>query len=257
MPTHQFTKWYGWRPDFPDHRDLTFSPPAPPEVLPAKVDLREKCPKIYDQGALGSCTANAIAAAIEFDQIKQGLPEFTPSRLFIYYNERVIEGTVRTDSGAMIRDGIKSINTLGAPPETDWPYKIGKFAARPPKRAFTDGKLHPAVSYARVGGVQRTEEDLMKTLASGFPFVFGFSVFKSFESQDVANSGLVHLPGPDEELVGGHAVLGIGYDRAARLFQVRNSWAANWGDKGHFWMPFEYLTNNNLSDDFWVVTSVK
>src|SRR5450759_909977 len=105
---------YGWLPDLPDQRDYFYA--APVEMagaLPISIDLRPQCPPVYDQGQLGSCTANAIAGAIEFDRMKQKLADFVPSRLFIYYNERVIEGTVRSDSGAMIRDGIKSVASLG------------------------------------------------------------------------------------------------------------------------------------------------
>ena len=119
---------FGWVPDLPDARDFLYS--APEEVLtklPKKVDLRAKMPPIYDQGLLGSCTANAIGAAFEFDQVKEGLKDFMPSRLFIYYNERAIEGTVDTDSGAMIRDGIKSINKLGVCDEVTWPYDVARF----------------------------------------------------------------------------------------------------------------------------------
>src|SRR5437870_13626801 len=102
---------YGWIPDIPDQRDHLFAAPIlAPQTLPAKVDLRKKCPPVYDQGQLGSCTANAIAGAVEFDQMKERLPQiFVPSRLFIYYNERVIEGSVDSDSGAMLRDGIKTV----------------------------------------------------------------------------------------------------------------------------------------------------
>src|SRR4029079_3357244 len=91
----RLVQWYGWVPDIPDQRDIMYS--APPHVLstmPPSVDLRSKCPPVYDQGQLGSCTANAIGAALEFAQIKQQEEEFVPSRLFIYYNERVMEHTV-------------------------------------------------------------------------------------------------------------------------------------------------------------------
>src|SRR5436853_3992768 len=92
---------YGWIPDLPDQRDQFFAAPFQAlQSLPHSVDLRPSCPAVYDQGQLGSCTANAIGGAIEFDQLKQHLAQtFTPSRLFIYYNERVIEGTVDADSG--------------------------------------------------------------------------------------------------------------------------------------------------------------
>ena len=115
---------------------LYSAPEAVLTKLPKKVDLRgTKCPPVYDQGSLGSCTANAIAAALEFLQMAEGLPQvFTPSRLFIYYNERAMEGTVDSDSGAMIRDGIKSVNAQGAPPESLWPYDIATFSRNPPPR---------------------------------------------------------------------------------------------------------------------------
>src|SRR5919199_2009735 len=128
-------KRYGWTPDLPDGRDLVFAaPPAIVTALPVQVDLRPKCPPVYDQGQLGSCTANAIGAAYEFDVMKQGMPDFRPSRLFVYYNERVMEGTVDSDSGAMIRDGVKSIAAQGVCPENEWPYDIAKFTDRPSDR---------------------------------------------------------------------------------------------------------------------------
>src|SRR5207244_9706436 len=126
-------KRYAWIPDTPDQRDLLSSaPPAFLRALPPRVHLRKQCPPIYDQGQLGSCTSNAIGGAIEFDQMKEKLPQiFIPSRLFIYYNERVIEGTVNTDAGAMLRDGIKTVAKQGACPEPMWPYLIDKFKTKP------------------------------------------------------------------------------------------------------------------------------
>src|ERR1700727_320712 len=160
---------YGWYPALPDQRDLLYAAPAPFQAkTPPSIDLSKQCPPVYDQGQLGSCTANAIAGAIEFDQIKANLTEFTPSRLFIYYNERSMEGTINSDAGAQIRDGIKSVATLGAPPETDWPYNIAKFTQKPPAKAYSDAKQHLVVLY------QRLIQDLgtlKGCLASGFPFV--------------------------------------------------------------------------------------
>ena len=153
--------------------------------LPAKVDLRPDCPAVYDQGQLGSCTGNAIAGAVQFDRKKQHLtPDFVPSRLFIYYGERVIEGTVGTDAGAQIRDGIKVVAKQGAPPETDWPYDITKFAEQAAgRRRSRDALKDQAVSYSRV---TQDLSQMKGCLASGYPFVFGFTVYDSFESQQVA-----------------------------------------------------------------------
>jgi C1A family cysteine protease len=246
---------YGWVPDIPDHRDFLYAAPVENlAALPASVDLRPKCPKeVYDQGQLGSCTANAIAGALEFDQMKQALKTFTPSRLFIYYNERVMEGTVSSDSGAQIRDGIKSVGNIGAPPETDWAYNIAKFAEKPPQPAFSDAPLGKALQYQRVPQVLT---QMKGCLASGYPFVFGFTVYQSFEGDEVARTGIVPMPAAQEKVLGGHAVLAVGYDDSSQRFTVRNSWGPGWGLAGYFTIPYAYLTDSNLADDFWTVRMV-
>jgi len=246
------TARYGWVPDLPDQRDHFYA--TLPEVmttLPSSVDLRPHCPPVYDQGQLGSCTANAIAAAMQFDEMKQKFQNlFVPSRLFIYYNERAIEGHVNTDSGAQIRDGIKSVSKLGDCPETLWPYDITKFTQKPPKACYDQAKKYKAVSY------QRLIQDLNQfkgCLASGYPFVFGFTVYEGFESQQVAKSGHATMPLPGEKVIGGHAVVAVGYDDSNQWFIVRNSWGPSWGMGGYFTMPYAYLDSNNLSSDFWTI----
>jgi C1A family cysteine protease len=254
-PRTQKIKRYGWIPDLPDHRDHLYAAPVVNLAkLPAKVDLRAKCPPVYDQGQLGSCTGNAIAAAIQFDRMKQKRkPNFVPSRLFIYYSERVIEGTVNSDSGAQIRDGIKSVAHNGDCPEKEWPYDIAKFAVKPPPKCYKDALQYKAVSYQRV--VQSLSQ-LKGCLASGYPFVFGFTVYESFESDAMGKSGKMPMPKSSEKMLGGHAVLAVGYDDAAERFIVRNSWGKGWGLQGYFTMPYAYLTDNNLADDLWTIRLV-
>jgi C1A family cysteine protease len=249
-------KRYGWIPDLPDRRDRIFAAAsATLGALPARVDLRPQNPPIYDQGQLGSCTAQAIAAVLEFDQAKQQQADvFTASRLFVYYNERVIEGTVDDDSGAMLRDGIKSVAKQGGPHETLWPYRISRFRQKPDPAVYKDGARHEAILYQRLLPLI---DQLKGCLADGYPFVFGFSVYESFETSAVAKSGEVPLPGRAESLLGGHAVVAVGYDDLARRFIVRNSWGPAWGMKGYFTLPYAYLLDGGLSDDFWTVRMVE
>jgi C1A family cysteine protease len=256
QPRKRSPKWYGWVRDLPDHRDRMFAAPfAAVAPLPSSVDLRPDCPPVYDQGPLGSCTANAIAAALEFDQMKQRLGDvFVPSRLFIYYNERVIEGTVDEDAGAMIRDGMKSVANQGAPRERLWPYVVARLRIKPTATSYKDASKHPAVLYERL--VQHISQ-FQACLAAGYPFVFGFSVYESFESSAVAQSGRVPMPAATERLLGGHAVLAVGYDDRQREFLARNSWGDRWGMRGYFTIPYEYLFDANLADDFWTVKSVR
>jgi C1A family cysteine protease len=245
---------YGWIPDLPDPRDYLYTVVGPRVAkLPDVVDLRKQCPPVYDQGQLGSCTANAIGAALEFDRMKQKLNVFTPSRLFIYYNERVMEHTVKSDSGAQIRDGIKSVGTQGDCPEREWPYNINKFAVAPTKKCYTDALKYKAIQYMRV---TQSLTLMQGCLAEGFPFVFGFTVYESFESAAVAKNGMMPMPKSGEKVLGGHAVLAVGYDNNKHVFIVRNSWGDGWGDAGYFYMPFAYLLDNNLSDDLWTIRLV-
>lgn len=246
---------YGWVPDLPDHRDFTYAVPAHViSKIPRGVDLRPQCPPVYDQGQLGSCTANAIAGALEFDMMKQKLQVFTPSRLFIYYNERVMEGTVNSDSGAQIRDGIKSVGTQGDCPETEWPYDISKFAVKPPQSCYDDAVQHKALNYR---SIDQNLADMKGCLAEGYPFVYGFVVYESFESPAVAKTGKVPMPASNEATIGGHAVVAVGYNDDDQWFICRNSWGTGWGAKGYFYMPYAYLLDDNLADDMWTIRLVQ
>jgi C1A family cysteine protease len=250
------TKKYGWIRDLPDQRDRKFRLTQDTQAaspLPDSVDLRGQCPPVYDQGTLGSCTANAIAAALEFDAARQKLPVSTPSRLFIYYNERAMEGTVSTDAGAQIRDGIKSVGQWGDCPETEWPYDVSQFAVQPPPSCYGDASKHLALVYE---SVEQNLGDLRGCLAAGFPFVFGFTVYASFESEYVARTGNVPMPHWFERVIGGHAVMAVGYNDASATFTVRNSWGPGWGDAGYFYFPYAYMTSV-LSSDFWTIRTVE
>jgi C1A family cysteine protease len=249
------TARYGWIPDLPDQRDQLYSAPSPVTAkLPKVVDLRPKCPPVYDQGHLGSCTANAIAAAYRFELRRQKAGRFLPSRLFIYYNERVIEGTIAIDSGAMLRDGIKSLARQGACSESTWPYDIERFADKPGARAYVEAKKHQALGYQRVAqeGFQ-----MRGCLASGYPFVFGFVVYESFESERIARTGLMTMPGSAERPLGGHAVMAVGYDDHDQVFLCQNSWTTAWGERGFFRMPYAYLGNPQLARDLWTIRAVE
>ena len=263
------TKWYGYIPDLPDTRDKLYKKLGffDKIKLPSKVDLSEtvdnKFP-IFNQGSLGSCTANAIGAALAIVNIKQDVDNnrfdpsklFIPSRLFIYFNEREIEGTVNEDSGAMIRDGIKSVNSQGVCREDMWGYDISRFQQRPSDSAYAEAQYHQALKYERLDNTDINQ--LKNVLANdGLPFVFGFTVYESFESDEVTRTGMMPMPSPTERVLGGHAVLCVGYDDSTKRFKVRNSWGDDWGSGGMFFMPYDYMTNENLVDDVWVISIVE
>jgi C1A family cysteine protease len=247
---------YGWIPDIPDQRDYMYAAPVSVlRALPAKADLRGRCPPVYDQGELGSCTANAIGGAHQFEQMRRNRRKaFVPSRLFIYYNERVVINTVNEDSGAMLRDGMKSVAKEGVCPEPQWPYLIARFTRKPPRQCYVAALNHQVLSYRRLA---QTLAQMKGCLASGYPFVFGFAVYDSLERPAVARTGIVPMPGRGESMLGGHAVMAVGYDDAVQRFIVRNSWGSRWGKDGYCFMPYAYLADGDLAADFWTIRIVE
>eukprot|EP00437_Effrenium_voratum_P006895 CAMPEP_0181421272 /NCGR_PEP_ID=MMETSP1110-20121109/13015_1 /TAXON_ID=174948 /ORGANISM="Symbiodinium sp., Strain CCMP421" /LENGTH=306 /DNA_ID=CAMNT_0023544337 /DNA_START=42 /DNA_END=962 /DNA_ORIENTATION=- len=266
------TEKMGWIPDLPDHRDLhmTFASKEAPKEIKKKsegskeiVDLRPLNGgfPIFNQGHLGSCTANALAAAFHFSLHKQTVEDhadfkdFTPSRLFIYYNERYVEGSVDRDAGAMLRDGIQVMERLGVCPEKVWHYddKDGFFKKQPDKNCYELAQKCKVKGYAHVA---QNVDQMKACIKHGYPFVFGFTVMTSF-SGDVAKTGKMVMPQPGDKIRGGHAVCAVGYDDFQQCFIVRNSWGAEWGDKGYFYMPYEYISKENLAHDFWAINWVE
>ena len=241
----------GCIPDVPDARDVHYVPPVDTATLPQSVDLRPLCPTVYDQGDLGSCTANAIGAAIEYNQMQTGKQSFVPSRLFIYFNERVLEGTIKQDAGAMIRNGIKTVVRLGAPPEEVWPYDESAAFTQPHPDAYAAAKLDLVTVYCRVG---QTLPLMQACLMEGFPIVFRYTCFPSMDH--TWDDGVIPMPGPTEPEDGGHCMLIVGYNNANRTFLVRNSWGTQWGQQGYGTMPYDYILSPQWTTDLWTIRTV-
>ena len=247
-------KKYGWKRQLPDFRDRKFAVNKKAK-LPVSIDLRNFCPPPYDQLDLGSCTGNALAGAFHIDEIKQNAPhKFIPSRLFIYYFERVLEGTVKQDAGAAIRDGIKVLNKQGVCSEAMWPYNESKFTVKPTTQCVQNALTNRISQYQSIDNSNII--NIKSALNAKYPVVFGFTVYESFESDAVAQTGIMPMPSPHEAVLGGHAVCAVGYNDATQRITVRNSWGAGWGDKGYFYMPYAYITNTDLCDDFWAIDFV-
>lgn len=245
------TRRLGWIPDKIDPRDKIFPLKLTLTALPPAIDLTQMyAVPVVDQGNLGSCTGNGIAGALSYLEQKEGAPMVYPSRLFIYYNERVIEGTVSQDSGAEIRDGIKTVVEQGICPETEWPYDINKFTIQPPPSAYAHALQDLVKSYQRVA-VDATS--IMTALASGFPVIVGITVYDSF-----MNSTNGDIPMPDlatETIQGGHCVIVVGYDQQTSRFKFQNSWGTHWGAGGFGELPFAYLGNPQFGGDYWIITA--
>jgi C1A family cysteine protease len=251
-----------------DERDLvykghlTFGAAA----VPAKVDLTPHCGPVFDQGNLGSCTANACAGALEYEENIQNNNDAAVqlSRLFLYYNERALEGDIDQDAGGEIRDVVKVAAQYGAPLETTWPYDDGptQFTVKPSLEAYTEGAKHKVLQYQAVPQTLQAFKHALGVYNR--PIVIGITVYESFESDEAMNTGVVPMPNTEtEQCLGGHAVLVIGYDDSKQAFLVRNSWGnvypPAWpGSKetGSFWLPYQFMMDPELAEDFWVVQKI-
>jgi len=269
---------FGWLKDKPDPRDLVYKLPAGAEKADPEqkqVDMRSLFGEVYDQGQLGSCTANAIGAAMEHFCIKTNYRwPHVPSRLFIYYNERVMIDTVNEDSGAYIRDGVKSVNKDGVCPESIkdgsqpewlWPYSDDKetFKKKPKDVCYKNAVLHRALKYE---SVPQDRASVLHALAEGKPIIFGFLVHQSFSGKELSQTGVMSMPKFQliDPVLGGHAVTAVGYlldtpmgkEGIKEWVIVRNSWSDKWGDKGYFYMPLKLFLKKNEVSDLWAITDV-
>lgn len=258
MPTtvRQISR-FGWKRDHLDCRDLHLTIPTR-VPLPATFDQRTAqstaafMPPVYDQKTEGSCTANAGSCSVDFERKAQGLPFLTPSRNFIYYNTRSIEGTTSQDAGGELRDVMKTLAAQGACDETDWAYSDATLFAKPPDSCYASALKAEATTYSRVTQAEYFIKHSISILQR--PIMYGMSVFAQIQSDAAANTGQVTMPDLDtDEPIGGHATCLVGFNDTTRLFTFRNSWGAGWGDGGYGYIPYDYILNSQLASDFWVV----
>jgi len=252
----------GWYKDKPDKRDYLYRvfKLTLPSILPPRIDMRNKCSAIEDQGNLGSCTAHAGVGNIEFvDLLDPGYRE--ASKLFLYYVTRYLLGTVNEDSGAYLRTTAKAAAQFGVCNEKDWPYIIRKFAVKPTDSCYEDALKHRVTHYFRLTSLY----ELKSCLAEGYPFMFGFTVYRSCLTKKVTATGKIPFPSWWDKIrgsIGGHAILAVGYDDNMSIgnykgaLLIRNSWGTGWGEQGYGWLPYNYI-KTGLANDFWTVRKIE
>ena len=281
MMTISGRHWLGWVPDYPDFRDYTV---ATQEVkpllqgtgllgdgdrpLPAAVDLRSWCSEVEDQQNLGSCTAQAGAGLIEYFERKAFGRHVDCSRLFLYKVARNLLQQ-KGDTGATLRGTMGALALFGVPPEEYWPYEIGRFDDEPPAFCYAFAQNYQALKYVRLDPAGQPPEETLRqaraSLAAGIPPMFGFTAYSSIAKAET--DGLIPFPGRGERIVGGHAVLAVGYDDHLAIASgqgkgtlgallVRNSWGAGWGQQGYGWLPYDYVTKG-LARDWWTLLDSK
>lgn len=217
--------------------------------LPASVDLRTtgKVSPIYDQGSLGACTAFAMGKGLrETVTNLNGGEAKSLSALYLYYKERERMGTVNEDSGSLMIDGMEVLKANGNCLDSTMPYEISKFREKPTAAAEAEAAAAKIDGFTLLTGL----DQLKAQLAQGKPAVFGYIVYKSFMSPIVATTGKMPMPKPNEQVLGGHAIMVVGYDDAQKVLIIKNSWGPGWGDKGYFYMPYDYVTADKVDEIF-------
>lgn len=267
----------GWLPDYPDFRDYTVEQKAVKTMLtptgvvkasapslPANVDLRAWCSPVEDQGSIGSCTAHAGVGMVEYFERRSFGKHIDASRLFLYKVTRnMLHWT--GDTGAFLRTTMGAMVLFGVPPEEYWPYKIADYEKEPTPFCYAYAQSYQAINYYRLDAPGVTKAALLSrvktNLAAGLPSMFGFTVYSSYTQSN--STGKIPYPTAGEKIVGGHAVMAVGYDDNLKIknanagatetkgaLLIRNSWGTNWGDSGYGWLPYDYI-KNGLAVDWW------
>lgn len=245
--------------NYPKDADAMLAPPtlflANTELtrkLPIKVDLRTSrdMPPVLHQGSLGSCTAQVCCNAIRFCCDRQKDIKWLPSRLFMYYNGRLVGGfDTRVDSGCNISSVMFATKQYGICTEPIWPYEFSQAHVKPSNEAYQLAiKPSPKLQYYTV-----PKNMLKQNLAQGYPVMFGFGITKEFK--ELGSDGVMKMPtgDPDSNIDGGHAVLMVGYDERKKWFIIQNSWGENWGKRGYCYIPERFIMSDDYTWDCWTV----
>ncbi len=247
---------YNVRKSPQDDRDLIYEVTGK-DILPISFSLRDEMPPVLNQMTLGACALHATSNILRHLLKLEKLPEFQPSRLYLYYNTRVLisHDSATEDTGCILRDVCKAVKRYHACDEQFWPYDIPKFSKAPSLAAYKNANLHNQVKYARVPQILDT---IKQILFNKTPILIGVAVFDSFESEQSIKTG--DIPMPDlkkEKMLGGHAIVLCGYDDNTQRFLIQNSWGTDVGKQGYFTLPYNYVLDPNLAGDFWVFTLFK
>jgi C1A family cysteine protease len=272
----------GWLPDYPDFRDYTLNAEsvrpvleqtgilrADATALPATTDLRKWCSPVEDQGQLGSCTANAGVGMVEYFERKAFGKHVDASRLFLYKATRDLMQQTG-DTGGYLRTTMGALALFGAPPEEYWPYAIDRFDAEPPAFCYAFAQNFQAMKYVRLDpegkGKPEILSEIRKSLATGLPAMFGFTVYSSIGQ--ATRDGRIPFPDKGDRVEGGHAIMAVGYDDRLEIrhpasdattkgaFLIRNSWGPGWGMDGYGWLPYDYVLKD-LALDWWTIVDSK
>lgn len=239
-------------PDDRDHKFGVIFESIDAKYLPTRTDLRPMWGEVLDQLDLGSCVSNSVSYCVRYAYKREQLGDFTPSRLFIYYNGRADGGyPIDQDTGLTIREGYKSVAHYSVCSEDNWPYVPAVFAQRPPQHCYYAATQHKTFRYI---SLDNDEVQIKKSLKDGFPVSFGAALYDSFMSAEVARTGKIPVPDTkNEKRCGGHAMTIVGHDDESRMFLVANNWGSTWGEAGFCWFPYDYLLNDDLCGDLWSI----
>lgn len=278
----------GWLPDYPDFRDYTpeheevagemkkdkraakLLADSPIAAPPPNVDLRPWCPPIENQGAIGSCTANAGVGLVEYFERRAFGAHTDASRLFLYKATRNLL-LWTGDTGAYLRTTMGALALFGVPPERYWPYVTPDFDREPPAFCYAFAQNYQAITYFRLDATglapDRVLERIKLYLVGHVPSMFGFTVYSSYTQANT--TGAIPMPTSGDTVVGGHAVVAVGYDDTKRIkntntggtetrgaFLIRNSWGSGWGQSGYGWLPYDYVLRG-LAVDWWSVVKAE
>ena len=244
----------GWVRDVFDNRDKKYKVPLMKRYFPVPniVDMRQKT-RIKNQDNYGFCVSFGVSGVYELASPIKGWLD--SSELFVQYNAQYLEGTNGEDAGAQIRNGMKAIARWGTCSEAMLPYNSPNPYGEPSSACYREAKRHKALVYEKI---DPNINDMKRVLASGFGIVMGLYLYSSFFSDKTSRTGFIQTPNTEaENFEGGHCIYLCGYISDLEVFILVNSWGDEVGDKGYYYLPFSYATNDAIALDRWTITRVE
>lgn len=252
---------YGNIKDSADERDYMYTGHlmSIKTSLPISADLSTYYPPIMDQGEIGSCVGNSVSSVIKYTMNKLNSDNnfvSVPSRLFLYDNGKIIDGLdVTQDSGCSIRGLLKGVSKYFCCDEKEFWYIAQNALKKPQDSAYKAALKYKHFQYY---SVPQSLFAIKKCISDGHPVIIGIAIYDSFESDKCMITGDIPIPDiAKETLLGRHCVNLCGYDDKTQTFLLRNSWGTDIGlpnKRGYFRIPYEFITNPELTSGLWKIT---
>lgn len=204
------------------------------------IDHRNSCPPVLDIQEIPIHTISSVASMLNYQLIKNKLPIFPPSRLYIYNNCSYFPNVSSLLSFEIV---FNSVQNFGFCSEVDWEYNTDNLNMTIPDRHY---KVGEAFKYIKIYNVENSLEIIKRLLQNEMLLLIGIVLY--YDLDKVRDRMWLPDISIDKKL-GGTTGLLVGYIDSRESFIVKFSFGKNFGTSGYLLVPYKYILNKYLTPE--------